>query len=730
MEWLQAFGGIFWIQGKAGCGKSTLMKYLFNESRTLSYLTNSSVPPTSSKLSEARSLGEARSLCVAGLFFPAKGATLEKSPMGLLMSILSQVLGKFPALIAIAFPGLWKEMLDPFNTRKKPLSWSISDLRSALQEVAHNRDTQAKGDVCLFIDGLDEYDGDHAELAEILDSLILPSGNRQLCFKVCVASRPLTVFDRCFKSYPGLRLQDLTAHDIRHYATSRLNLHEDREVLFSGTGDKFGPIDVIEEVVRKSSGVFLWVTLTVKSLEAGLDNGDNVSELKARLDETPADLQELYLAILRDVEPRYRWQAADLLRIIRYAEEPLTLLELAFASDVPTSAVALNIRARDDTKLSAKCRITEKRLRSRCGSLLDISERASHDQNFNGGIDYGPDLDLSFHDRFPIGAVMRKFVTFFHLSVREFLDLPSAWQVLDADRTSTPDPYIYLICSQVSLFSLDDRSWFVHSHSESPFSIPEKSYHVIWDIIQYGLMVREDSSGVLVALLDKMHATLTEYNSRISEPWFIPLTSSPVSTGNHILFRTWPKEWHGDFLAFAASYGLIKYVRTKIEANPTALAAPRRRPLACYAIDAGWHIPGSRVPHTSIVRYLLNKGARLDQIFEGKTLWQFAVTCACDDGLERPESRDRWLELLQLLLGFGADPNLQKSIKIVQSVGNRLHFEASSLLVLTDLFRNFLLDSNVQQLLATVKSRSTIPPDEQASIDAIEPSTKRQRTTY
>jgi len=89
------------------------------------------------------------------------------------MSILSQVLGKFPALISIAFPGLWKEMLDPSNTWKKTLSWSISDLRSALRKVAHNHDAQARGDVCLFIDGFDEYNGDHAEIADILNSLIV-----------------------------------------------------------------------------------------------------------------------------------------------------------------------------------------------------------------------------------------------------------------------------------------------------------------------------------------------------------------------------------------------------------------------------------------------------------------------------------------------------------------------------------------------------------------------------
>jgi len=429
-------------------------------------------------------------------------------------------------------------------------------------------------------------------------SIVLSSsGQPQLRFKACLASRPLTVFDRCFKSHPGLRLQDLTAHDIRHYVTSKLDLHEDRDRLISGPGNQFGPIDIIREVVRKPSGVFLWVTITVKSLEAGLDNGDDIFELKARLDETPADLQGLYLATLRNVEPRYRWQAADLLRIIKCARRPLTLLELAFASDGPTSAIAQNIRVRDDTKLLPKCRFMEKRLRSRCGALLDISEAPTHDQESNEGTDVAfdwipPSLQDAgstqaeytgseesetkskigsgqrLHDELPIGAVMRRTVKFLHLSVREFLDLPSSWQVLDADRTSTPDPYIYLISSHLCLLNLCNRSWLLHSHPESYFLSPCITREdPIIKIMHYGLMVREDSSGVLVALLDKMHATMTEYSteysSKNSEPWFIPLTDYDYSAGNQVPSPKWPKRWHSNFLAFAAYYGLIEYVKTK-----------------------------------------------------------------------------------------------------------------------------------------------------------------------
>jgi len=156
-----------------------------------------------------------------------------------------------------------------------------------------------------------------------------------------------------------------------------------------------------------------------------------------------------------------------------------------------------------------------------------------------------------------------------------------------------------------------------------------------------------------------MHATMIEYSSKNSEPWFI----SFLEYGDYRYnvkgpSLEWPKRWHSDFLALAANFGLITYVRAKIEANPTSLAQSYGRPLAFYAMDSAHDLEGTRLPHTNIVRYLLEKDARLDRIFEGKTFWQFAVARACIDCSGRVGSEEVWVELLQLLLDLGADPNI------------------------------------------------------------------------
>jgi hypothetical protein len=66
--------------------------------------------------------------------------------------------------------------------------------------------------MCLFVDGLDEHNGDHAEMAELF-KIVTSSAS----VKACISIRPWVVFDETFSAYPGLRLQELTRGDIEHF---------------------------------------------------------------------------------------------------------------------------------------------------------------------------------------------------------------------------------------------------------------------------------------------------------------------------------------------------------------------------------------------------------------------------------------------------------------------------------------------------------------------------------
>ncbi|KAI9150841.1 hypothetical protein HJFPF1_10618 [Paramyrothecium foliicola] len=89
--WLQKGDGIFWISGRPGSGKSTMMKFIDNDLRTGSLLHGWQ--------SHSHSLK-------ASFFFHHRGTAAQKSFDGLIRSILNQALEKDGRLIELILPKL------------------------------------------------------------------------------------------------------------------------------------------------------------------------------------------------------------------------------------------------------------------------------------------------------------------------------------------------------------------------------------------------------------------------------------------------------------------------------------------------------------------------------------------------------------------------------------------------------------------------------------------------
>lgn len=82
--WLKSGQGLYWINGKAGSGKSTLMSYICQHGRRLEYL---------------RRWCPNRLLLTPSYFFWAAGSTQQKSIDGLLRSLIYQILTGCPELV-------------------------------------------------------------------------------------------------------------------------------------------------------------------------------------------------------------------------------------------------------------------------------------------------------------------------------------------------------------------------------------------------------------------------------------------------------------------------------------------------------------------------------------------------------------------------------------------------------------------------------------------------------
>ena len=63
--------------------------------------------------------------------------------------------------------------------------------------------------LCFFVDGLDEFEGDHEEISTFFKTL-QSAGN----VKICLLSRPLVIFEQEFGNFSKVRLQELTVNDI------------------------------------------------------------------------------------------------------------------------------------------------------------------------------------------------------------------------------------------------------------------------------------------------------------------------------------------------------------------------------------------------------------------------------------------------------------------------------------------------------------------------------------
>lgn len=294
LEWLRHGDGIFWISGKPGAGKSTLMKFISQHETTKEALS---------------SWSRGKPVILASHFFWAAGTSMQKSRQGLLRTLLFDILRQQPELVKELCPERWEQSTEQMKLR----DWSIPELSRILQRAGHLKNLAAK--LCFFIDGLDEYEGDHVEFCETIQKL-----SRSPHVKVCAASRPWNAFEDSFGRVISRKLyiHEFTRNDILAYTRSRLESHPRWvAVVEADDGDS-----LIRQVADKAVGVFLWVYLVARDLRTGMTEHDSFHDLERRLHRIPDDLEEFFFQILDGVDRFYHRKMAEMLLITMAATEP------------------------------------------------------------------------------------------------------------------------------------------------------------------------------------------------------------------------------------------------------------------------------------------------------------------------------------------------------------------------------------------------------------------------
>lgn len=405
VNWLKRGDEIYWVNGKAGSGKSTLMRYLYDHPETKLHL---------------QAWAGRHKLQVGGFFFYNSGTSDQRTQSGLFRGLLHEILSVQPNLIPAVLPKLWIKLskwapgalLDShmFNYIPQAPSYklSLSELRDGFKALVDRPDGASRS--CIFIDGLDEYEGEsgHAELVDIMKNL-----TSSKYVKFCVSSRPWMVFKDAFQGLPGIKLESLTYGDIRQYVADTLGQNP-RMLRLCHTEPEAAP-KLMDEIVRKAQGVFLWVELVVRSLLSGLANRDRISDLQARLQLLPGELVDLYKVMLLRIDPFYRPQASKIFRLLQDYQKhvnsarhnvsgsrsELSVLKLAFvdSEDVVPLTLESPIVLLTDEEVKSICESTDTRLRSRCAGLLETSETRNITKHWTTAVTYSIDSRVIYLHR-------------------------------------------------------------------------------------------------------------------------------------------------------------------------------------------------------------------------------------------------------------------------------------------------------------------------------------------
>lgn len=284
--------GLLWIAGKAGSGKSTLMKSIYEEKR--------------------RCAGPKD--VVVAFFFHARGSELQRSVEGMYRSLLYQILSHYP--------GLGRELIQILReSRTGNQNLNLGQLRSLLTGAILQVDPSSR--ITLFVDAIDECDElpIHDVLADLEERGRL-AAERGIQMFTCFSSRhhPHITLQQGLRM--NLEWQYGHNQDLLRYVESHLSL-----------GSAKIKTRIQHQLTEKADCVFLWAVVAVLILNK-VYKIRGLQIVQERLANLPIDVHELYDDMLDDLLSRDNGGKARFRLCVQwllFAQRPLRYHEYHFA---------------------------------------------------------------------------------------------------------------------------------------------------------------------------------------------------------------------------------------------------------------------------------------------------------------------------------------------------------------------------------------------------------------
>jgi len=533
-RWLrESSDKIYWITGKPGAGKSTLIKFLAQDTRLRSLLLEWA--------------GDSE-LLLGSYYSWNAGNNLQKSHEGLLRTLLHQCLSTNPELLVpVALPSRWT-LTQLFGSRASLPEWRMEDLMAAFRALlgASGRDLSGLGHrfkVAVVVDGLDEFEGKHAELVELLQQ-----ANSNPSVKICASSRPWHVFRDAFKQNPMLLLERLTENDIALYVRGKFNDSRgfvERRALNGKEAE-----NLLRDIVTKAQGVFLWVAVVVRDLLEHLQEGDRLADLQATLDSLPKDLSKLFQVIWERTNARHHGEASQYFQIVETYER-FNLTPYAVSVWLGDDDVSLDFDFNQLTNsfMADATSSMARRIDSRTKGLLEIYDTA--------------------------GARASR-IDYLHRTAREWVK--ANWTVISATSKQDFQPHLWILKGEMLRMSVDNHV------------VPNFQYRSFWShlgkLLDVAGAVPETAANAeaLVQTMDRLDRRVTAFAQiKGRDGGSILLNDSAVSGQSvlpHWCNGTPPADDVGptssehvvDFMGLAAQIPISSYVKRKASQDPRSLA--------------------------------------------------------------------------------------------------------------------------------------------------------------
>lgn len=340
---------LLWIKGNPGTGKSTLMAFLHKHFAVKH--------PRDIQLS---------------FFFHANGASLQKSQLGMLRSLIHQMYKWSPSARKTIF-NAFDHKVKQFGEHGRNWNWEVEELRTLLSEVLCQKQLRGE-DTVLFVDALDEVEteGDPLMAGQLvsyfheLNDRIIAAGAKT---KICISCRHYPVL--AANQGRVINVEEFNTRDVARYVEYQLKIGVEGWDQEAESARR----ELENALTLKSKGVFLWARFRVLQLVKSINDGACSLETAIQLlDSESNDMSPIYEAILlRNIEESLRPQALHFLQWVCLAERPLSVSELRFAMACDDNNVHENQTRCEDSKgfVEEDSRM-RKLIRSLSGGLAEI----------------------------------------------------------------------------------------------------------------------------------------------------------------------------------------------------------------------------------------------------------------------------------------------------------------------------------------------------------------------